>query len=125
MAVELPTTLVHEIAELDSQGELAPRGAEWHHDPEPNGAIFRIVTLRPIDPDADKPLHASPTVDIGVVLSGSVELRMADGAATTLTAGVSFVLRGGDHAWVNHGPDDCELAVVLLKPATRTQEARA
>ena len=46
-------------------------------------------------------LHASETVDIGYVISGSVTLVLPDGNETTLAANDSFVLRGGEHAWRN------------------------
>lgn len=122
VAVELATTQVHEMFEMDSRGVPIGWNSEWHHDPEADGAIFRIVTLRPTDPNAEKPLHASPTVDVGVVLSGSVELRLPASETSTLNAGDSFVLRGVEHAWVNAGPHDCELAVVLMRPSRLVQE---
>ncbi|MGW9027099.1 cupin domain-containing protein [Streptomyces sp. NPDC055722] len=116
-AVESAAAVVHELVEIDAAGTVLPGGGEWHHDPAVDGAILRIVTLAPVGADVERPLHASPTVDIGVVLSGAVELALPDGVVSTLTAGDSFVLRGIEHSWTNRGPADCELAVVLTKPS--------
>lgn len=119
-ALESASAAVHEIAEIDAAGRLVPDSGAWHHDPSADGAILRIVTLAPVAAGVKRPLHASPTVDLGVVLSGAVELHLPDGVVSELVAGDSFVLRGVEHAWTNRGPADCELAVVLTKPSRRT-----
>jgi hypothetical protein len=116
-AIESASVVVHEVVEIDAAGKVLPGGGAWHHDPEVDGAILRIVTLPPVGADVERPLHASPTVDIGVVLSGAVELALPDGVVSALKAGDSFVLCGVEHSWTNRGPADCELAVVLTKPS--------
>jgi hypothetical protein len=116
-AVETESAVVHELVELDAGGAIHAAGGPWHHDPGADGAILRTVRLRPVGADQDRPLHGSPTIDIGFVLAGSVELTLPGGTSSILSAGDSFVLRGVDHAWTNRGPADCELAVLLLQPS--------
>jgi len=63
-------------------------------------------------PDAEFALHHTDTVDFDVVLSGSVDLILGDGAHP-LAAGDSAVLTGVDHAW-RAGPQGCRLAVMTI-----------
>jgi hypothetical protein len=117
-AIELATTTVHEIAEMKANGKLADRSEPWHHDPEPDGAIFRLVTLAAALPDAPpKEMHSSPTVDVGVVLQGTVTLVLPNGQSALLDRGDCFVLRGVEHAWRNDASEQCVMAVTLLKPS--------
>ena len=102
---------VHDLAEVDATGavreagrEVAPRPCTRRRDP-PAGA-----GLSPVPAGETKDLHSSPTVDAGLVVSGSVELALPGGAVTTLAAGDSFVLRGIDHSWTNPGYDGLRAA---------------
>lgn len=116
-AVVTETAIVHDLVEIDAHGEQLPEDLAWHHDPASDGAIFRIVRLKPVSGSESRPLHGSPTIDIGFVISGTVELTLPEGASRALSQGDSFVLRGIDHSWTNRGPEDCEFAVVLLQPS--------
>jgi len=53
------------------------------------------------DRGADRYLHASDSVDYGVVLSGRVVLWLASGDETKLGPGACVVQTGGPHAWEN------------------------
>ena len=57
-------------------------------------------------------MHHTDTVDFDVVLSGSVELILDDGAHP-LAAGDSVVVMGVDHAW-RAGPEGCRLSVMTI-----------
>jgi hypothetical protein len=57
-------------------------------------------------------LHHTDTIDLDLVLAGSIELVLADGPHL-LEAGDAAVVRGVDHGW-RAGPDGCTLSVVLL-----------
>ena len=116
-AVETSTAIVHEICEITPEGEVAA-GGTWRHDPDPDGLIFRVVALKPLEASArNRDLHSSRTVDVGHIISGSVTLVMPDGSETTLAASDSFVLRGAEHAWRNDGDVPCVMAVALVKPS--------
>ena len=57
-------------------------------------------------------MHHTDTVDFDVVLSGSVEVILDDGAHP-LAEGDSVVVTGVDHAW-RAGPEGCRLSVVTM-----------
>lgn len=116
-ALTTESASVTELVEIGDEGSLKGSETPWHHDPEPDGAIFRLVTLKPVPPGHVRPLHGSPTVDFGLVLVGTVELALPGGERMQLTAGDSFALRGIEHAWTNRGPGDCQLVVTLLSPS--------
>lgn len=82
--------------------------------PAPGGARFWTLRVPTDPPGAPPPWHASPTVDLGVVLAGEVVLDTEDGSSTTLPAGTVFVQTGAAHRWRNPHPADALLAVVVL-----------
>ena len=63
--------------------------------------------------------HTTATIDYGFVLKGQIELLLDDGSHI-LAAGDVVVQRATRHAWRNPGPDDCEIAFVLIDRTTRT-----
>jgi quercetin dioxygenase-like cupin family protein len=75
---------------------------------------FRLVTF-PAGMDA--PMHATPTIDYGVVLSGAIVLELEDGSETELRAGDAFVQRGVVHAWHNRTDQPFRMAVVMIGAA--------
>jgi quercetin dioxygenase-like cupin family protein len=50
------------------------------------------------DPGAGYPMHTTPTIDVGFVLSGQLELIMEKGS-TILGPGDCYVQRGTPHGW--------------------------
>lgn len=69
-------------------------------------------TLIEYAPGAGFSMHHTDTVDLDVVLSGSVELILDDGGHL-LTVGDSAVVTGVDHAW-RAGPEGCRLNVMTI-----------
>jgi quercetin dioxygenase-like cupin family protein len=63
-------------------------------------------------PGAGFSMHHTDTVDLDVVLSGSVDLILGDGAHP-LAPGDSAVVTGVDHAW-RAGPEGCRLSVMTI-----------
>jgi quercetin dioxygenase-like cupin family protein len=63
-------------------------------------------------PRAAFSMHHTDTVDLDVVLSGSVDLILDDGEHP-LGAGDSVVVTGVDHAW-RAGPEGCRLSVMTI-----------
>lgn len=57
-------------------------------------------------------MHHTDTVDLDLVLSGSVELILDDGAHP-LEAGDTAVVTGVDHAW-RTGPEGCRISVMSV-----------
>ncbi len=59
-------------------------------------------------------MHASHSVDYGIVLAGEIDLELDDGLKKRLRAGDCYILNGGRHAWHNPGTETCTLAVVVV-----------
>jgi quercetin dioxygenase-like cupin family protein len=73
-----------------------------------------------VDYDAgqEQPMHATDTVDLDIVLRGSIELVLDDGTHL-LEAGDGAVINGVDHGW-RAGPDGCRLSVTFIGTPSRT-----
>lgn len=72
----------------------------WALEPAPGGASLRQVQLAPNTPDEAAMWHATATIDVDVILAGSVRLDLPDGVSTVLEAGDVVVQRGTNHRWV-------------------------
>lgn len=64
------------------------------------------------DPDTEYPMHYTDTLDFVVILEGSIELILDDGAHR-LSPGDCVVNKGVDHAW-RAGPEGCVSSAVGL-----------
>jgi hypothetical protein len=62
---------------------------------------------------ADPGMHTTATVDFEVVLAGSVDLELDDGARVTLVVGDTVVQNGTRHRWSNPGTEPAVLAVFI------------
>jgi quercetin dioxygenase-like cupin family protein len=82
-----------------------------------DGTVFRVVRY---EPGLTPRMHRTDSIDYAVVLSGQIDLELDDHRTVSLRAGDLVVQRGTIHAWVNHGPEACEIAFVLVaaKPVT-------
>jgi mannose-6-phosphate isomerase-like protein (cupin superfamily) len=58
-------------------------------------------------------MHRTPTVDLLVVVSGSLELILETGSVS-LGSGDCLVQRGTQHAWRVQGDQPCTFAAVFL-----------
>lgn len=76
---------------------------------------FWTVTVPPDAAGAPEPafLH-TPTLDVGLVLSGQIVLEMEDGTSAELLAGQAFAQRNTAHRWRNPGSADAVIAVVMM-----------
>lgn len=84
----------------------------------PGGSVLRVVDLLPGTRSA---MHRTNSLDYGIVLSGSVELELDDGAVTPIEAGSVIIQRGTIHAWRNPSVDTpARVAFVLLDAAPAT-----
>ena len=96
--------------------DYAPGLDPWSLVPADRGTTWRIVEFRSghAPDDLTTGMHATPTVDLGVVLSGRILLVLEDASTVELTAGDHFVLRGAQHTWVNAGQESAVLAIALV-----------
>ncbi|HEV7139065.1 MAG TPA: cupin domain-containing protein [Steroidobacteraceae bacterium] len=75
------------------------------------GAVFRIVRYAA---GAIGRMHRTESLDLGVIMSGSIVLELDGGAEVTLGQGDVVVQRGTAHKWVNRGTEPCAIAFVLI-----------
>ena len=96
--------------------DYAPGLDPWSLVPADRGTTWRIVEFRSghAPDDLTTGMHATPTVDLGVVLSGAITLVLEDASTVELAAGDHFVLRGAQHTWVNAGEESAVLAIALV-----------
>jgi hypothetical protein len=66
-----------------------------------------------MDPEAAG-LHATDTVDVGVVLSGRVHLCVPGHAEVVLSAGDTFVQAAAPHSWRNDDEVPCVVAMAMI-----------
>lgn len=69
-------------------------------------------------------MHTTPTVDYLVMLSGSIDLELDDGATVTLRPGDTVVQNGTRHRWLNATDEPATMAIFLwgvphISPSTR------
>ena len=84
----------------------------------PGGSVLRVVEMLPGTRSA---MHRTNSLDYGIVLSGTVELELDDGAVTRIEPGSVVVQRGTMHAWRNPSADTvARVAFVLLDAAPAT-----
>ncbi len=124
-----------DVTETTSDGivRLVPSGDE---------VVVRVVTLQPqvvlsqlsdaeiearhsrrdyseLEELPDHPnMHRTPTLDIGVVLSGEVDLELDSGQVAHLRPGDSVVQRGTMHAWRVTGDVPCVMVAVMVRGTT-------
>lgn len=65
--------------------------------------------------DPERPgMHASPTVDYGIVVKGPLILELDDGQIRELASGDIVVQQGNIHAWRNPGTEPALVTFVLI-----------
>ena len=77
----------------------------------PGGSVIRVMT---IGPGHRSPMHRTQTIDYGVVIEGSIDLELDDGATRTVGPGEVVVQRGTIHAWINATDRPCRIAFIVL-----------
>ncbi|CAK7216712.1 hypothetical protein SCUCBS95973_002899 [Sporothrix curviconia] len=84
---------------------------ELHSIANKQGAEFVLTELQP---GAISPMHATPSVDFGVILSGEVVLVLDSGEEKIMSAGDVYVQKSTSHRWENRGTEIVTLVVVLV-----------
>jgi len=84
---------------------------------EANEKVPALVEV--LEPD-NPGMHATDSVDYGIVLSGELELELDDGETTTVRPGTVVIQRGTRHAWRNRTDEPARVTFVLIgaTPAT-------
>ena len=100
---------------ISQEGAKKPPADTGPPFPPVGGVRFWTVTVPSEDPGAPPPafLH-TPTIDVGIVLSGQIALEMGDGTSAELSAGQAFAQQNTAHRWRNSHPVDATIAVVMM-----------
>jgi mannose-6-phosphate isomerase-like protein (cupin superfamily) len=117
--------------------ELSPGRRVWHATaytaptvlaPQPKGSSdfmdLQIASGRvrwlviDYEADAEQEMHHTDTVDLDIVLQGSIELVLDDGPHL-LRAGDGAIVNGVDHAW-RSGAEGCRLSVTFIGTPPRS-----
>src|SRR5215217_7630730 len=66
---------------------------------------------------ADDGMHATDTIDYGIILSGKIDLVLPGDRRRTLETGDLLVLTGAPHVWDNPYDEDCVyLSITIAAP---------
>jgi quercetin dioxygenase-like cupin family protein len=87
----------------------------------PGSTVFRVARY---NPGVAPRNHRTQTMDYAIVLAGQIEMQL-DRGSVTLAQGDVLVQRGTMHNWVNHGPDPCVIAFVLIEALADASAAEA
>lgn len=78
----------------------------------PGGSVIRTVDMLP---GTTAPMHRTSSLDYGIVIAGSIDLILDEGASTRCEVGDIVIQRGTIHAWHNPSADTtARVAFVLL-----------
>ena len=111
---ELPTgRLLHQLWSTESLGADGPAGSAGGLFPGPGGARFWLFTVRARDRGGND-MHATDTVDLGIVLTGVLTMHLEDGSEVDLHPGDAYVQNGTRHGWSNRGAKDSTVALVVI-----------
>ncbi|OQV01449.1 Cupin domain-containing protein [Cladophialophora immunda] len=78
------------------------------------GIVCQIVDIPPTPKGAKPYLHRNESLDYGVVLKGSLQLLLDDGAVETLREGDVYIQKGTYHAWLNESTEYCRFLTVVI-----------
>jgi hypothetical protein len=93
---------------------IPPDSAPVELDPKVADESF-VGLFTDADWDPEEPgMHTTVSIDIGVVLEGSVVLELDDGAKRQLDPGDWYVQNGTRHAWRNPYDVPCRVAIFML-----------
>jgi len=105
------------VQELWALGPLPGRGQsdptigleQPAFDPAPGHTKWIVTEM---GPDLEVPMHDTPTIDYGLVVSGEVLMGL-DVGEVRLGAGDAVMVDGVRHSW-RAGPQGCMIATVLV-----------
>jgi quercetin dioxygenase-like cupin family protein len=88
-------------------------------DLEPRGGGAKILDVEleaapPGSPAPDAGWHATATIDVDVIVSGSVQMYLPDLPPVTLEAGDIVVQRGTNHLWHAVGTEPLRMSTIMV-----------
>lgn len=97
-------------------------------DVDPAAFDKELATLFPgfedtVDPD-NPGMHITDTIDVNIVISGELVLRLDSGEEARFGPGDSIVQLGTQHAWANEQDQPCVVATVMVGARRTPREPR-
>jgi quercetin dioxygenase-like cupin family protein len=86
----------------------------WQLEPIGAGVSFRMVELAAGHDPGDAGWHTTETIDVDLILSGTMELALPDVEPVVLEAGDVVVQRGTRHRWRPLGDQPVRMAAVMF-----------
>jgi quercetin dioxygenase-like cupin family protein len=99
------------LAHVSQGGD--PTGA-WALNPTGDGIAFRSVEMAPGHDPGSMGWHATPTIDVDLVVSGHLELSLPDVDPVVLGPGAAVVQRGTTHKWRAAGDAPVRYVAIML-----------
>ncbi len=118
--VECPASVglsvVHDVWRTGGPLRTVDQGGDpdgpWTLDGPPGDVVLRLVEMPP-GPPTEAGWHATPTIDIDMVLRGRVGLELDGGITTELGPGDAVVQRGTNHRWWVIGDEPAAWAAIM------------
>ncbi|KAL2837812.1 hypothetical protein BJX68DRAFT_272896 [Aspergillus pseudodeflectus] len=96
---QVPVPGINYDAAHDTAGIANETGCEWLECEMP--------------PGVKSPMHATPSIDFGTILTGEITLILDSGEERTLRKGDFYIQKGTSHAWENRGSEPARFATFL------------
>jgi hypothetical protein len=108
-SIEMPgfqRHVIFETMEVPPPARPVGHGDYFPMEIDPGRVLWYFTNLE-AGADMEVPFHHTDTIDVGLLLDGSIDLVLDDGEHQ-LRAGDCFVVNGNDHSW-RVGPDGCRM----------------
>ncbi len=99
------------LASPEQGGDLP---GPWQLEPPDRGVVWRDLVLPPGRDAASTLIHTTNTIDLLVLLEGTVELLLPGNEPVTLTPGDYVVQRATAHGWTNVGDGPARMVVIMI-----------
>ncbi len=105
------TDAVTDLFVTDNVAALSPLDdvVDWPNEMPPAGGVRWLFSQS--EPGQSWDMHATPTIDLDVVLEGEANIIL-DSGTVTLSAGDSILITG--RHGIEAGPEGCKMMIVLL-----------
>ncbi|CZR50654.1 uncharacterized protein PAC_00528 [Phialocephala subalpina] len=114
-----------EPVNLNGNADLSKFNAHHFNDLIPKQGNIVLVAEWPAATDSRDHMHRTLSVDVGVMLSGSVECHLDSGESRLVRPGDVLLQRGTKHAWVNHSLTETARMLCFVMPSQSVEGAKA
>jgi quercetin dioxygenase-like cupin family protein len=110
------------VGSVDQGGDASE---PWELEPRASGMKILNLELKPArfegSPTAEDGWHATATIDVDIVIDGSVEMYLPDLPPVTLQPGDTLIQRGTSHLWRAVGDRSLRMVTLMFGVSPRPQ----